>query len=453
MDYDLVVIGGGAAGLGAARAAREHGVTTALISNGPLGGDCTWTGCVPSQSLIEAAAEGLDFRAAMRRVRASIDTIAATEDVEALNDEGIDVFSGQAQFISPGTLLVGKHHIGASKVVLATGSTPVLPPVPGLDAAHVHTTDSIFDLAGKPESIAVVGGGVVGCELGQALSRLGIPTTVMEASDRLLPGIEAEAGEILRRRFLGEGIEVVTGAAVEAVEHRIDRQLVTVSDGRVFEAECLLWATGRRPVTRGLDVDKAGVELTEHGYIRTDEHLATTGSGVWAAGDVTGLMPFTHAAYAMGRMATGYALTTRNRTYSTDAIPAVVYTDPEIAYVGVREDRAPDSARVAYLPLDDIDRAIVADRTDGYVKLIADRRKGLGHRGGGRLIGASIMAPHAGEMIQPVVLAMTADTFAGRLAQATAAYPSWAYGVQLAAAQLVMEIGGRTARSPGLRSD
>jgi pyruvate/2-oxoglutarate dehydrogenase complex dihydrolipoamide dehydrogenase (E3) component len=204
---------------------------------------------------------------------------------------------------------------------------------------------------------------------------------------------------------------------------------------------------GRRPVTDGLDLDRAGVTRDDRGHIVTDDHLATTAEGVYAAGDVTGRMPFTHAAFAMGRLAAGNALSRRRRRYDSTATPWVTFTDPEVARVGITEAAAAArGGRVAHLPMSEMDRAVTAGRTDGFITLIAGPRRLLRHLGGGQIVGATIVAARAGEMIHEPALAMATNMFTGRLAEATHAYPTWSYGIQLAAAQFFVPIGGRRAR-------
>jgi pyruvate/2-oxoglutarate dehydrogenase complex dihydrolipoamide dehydrogenase (E3) component len=222
--------------------------------------------------------------------------------------------------------------------------------------------------------------------------------------------------------------------------------------GERIAADRLLVATGRQAVADGLGLADAGVRLDERGCIATDRHLATTAPGIYAAGDVTGRMPFTHAAFAMGRMAARNALRRRRMraaAFETSAIPWVVFTDPEVAQVGLAEAQAATAhagARVAFLPISEVDRAVTAGRTEGFVKIIAGRRRVLGAAGGGRVLGATIVAARAGEMIHETALAMRTGMFTGRLAQTTHAYPTWSLAVQQAAAQFFGQFGGRTAR-------
>lgn len=447
VGYDLVVLGGGAAGLAAARSAVVAGARTVMVTDGPPGGDCTFTGCVPSKTLIEAAADGLAFDKAMARVQATVATIAATETEDVLRAEGIEVLRGRAKFTAPGEIAVGEHILRAGKTVIATGAVPLVPDIAGLDEAPFLTTDTVFDLTEAPESLIVLGGGSVGCELAQAFSRLGVSVSVVEATDRLLPDNDPEVSTLLTEVLTTEGVTVHSGAKVESMSG--DGRSVTLRSGSTsISGQQLLVAVGRTPSTDGLGLEAAGVDIDERGFVVVDKHLATTAPGIYAAGDVTGLFGHTHAAYAMGRVAVGSALRRiRGPTFSPAAIPKVVFTDPEIATVGLLEHEVTDArARVAYLPMSEVDRAITADATTGFIKLIAGPRRVLGDVGGGKLLGAIIVARRAGELISEATLAMSTGMFTGRLAQTVHAYPTWSIGMQQAAAQFFGTYGGRTAR-------
>ncbi|WP_199561970.1 dihydrolipoyl dehydrogenase family protein [Micromonospora deserti] len=446
--YDLIVIGGGAAGLGAARAAAVAGARVLMVTDDPPGGDCTFTGCVPSKTLIEAAARGLPFPDAARRVRDAIAAIAATEDADALRAEGIEVRRSRARFTAPGRIAVDGTVLPARRVVVATGAAPTVPPVDGLTGVPYLTSETVFDLTELPRSLVVLGGGATGCELAQAFARLGSRVTIVEAAHRLLPAEEPAASRVIAEVFTREGIQLRLGARALKVGTGATGGVRLLLDGGAdITADRLLVTVGRRPVTADLDLDTAGVAVDDRGHVVTDEYLTTTAPGVYAAGDVTGRMPFTHAAFAQGRLAAGNALSRRRRRYDASPTPWVTFTDPEVARVGLTEaDAAAHGGRVAYLPMVEMDRAVTADATDGFITLIAGPRRLLRQLGGGRILGATIVAARAGEMIHEPALAMATNMFAGRLAQITHAYPTWSYGVQLAAAQFFTTIGGRRAR-------
>jgi pyruvate/2-oxoglutarate dehydrogenase complex dihydrolipoamide dehydrogenase (E3) component len=387
----------------------------------------------------------------MRSVRRSIDTVAAGESDDVFANEGIAVVHGWATFRSPAELEVDGRRLHARHFVLATGSHPAVPPIVGLDQVDYLTNETVFDLDTQPRSLAVLGGGPMGCELAQAFSRLGSGVTIIEALDRLLPREDPDASAAIGEVFADEAIKVVVGTGAVRAEALEPKGAVRLhlSDGSTVDADRLLIAAGRKASTEGVGLEAAGV-ATHGGFVATDDHLATSAPGIWAAGDVTGRLALTHAADEMGLVAATNALSPRwrRRRFDDSAIPWVTYTHPEVARVGLTEDEAAAAgpARVAFLPMAEVDRAIVTERTAGFVKLIAGPRPILRTVGGGRLLGATIVASRAGELIHEPTLAMRTRMFTGRLAQTVHAYPSWSIAVREAAAQFFVEIGGRRAR-------
>jgi pyruvate/2-oxoglutarate dehydrogenase complex dihydrolipoamide dehydrogenase (E3) component len=453
VDADLLVIGGGAGGLAAARTAARMRRRAILVSDGPPGGDCTFTGCVPSKTLIEAAGQGVPFAAAMDRVRTTIARIAATETAEVLRGEGIDVIDGRAAFADPRTVTVAGRPLSARRVVIATGSAPMIPPIPGLGDGPILTNENVWQLTDPPASVAIIGGGPIGCELAQAFIRYGITVTLVEATSRLMPKEEPAAAEVIAEVFKREGIDLRLAATVTRVDRPSDRIVrLTLDDGSQVQAGQVLVAVGRRPVTDGLNLQAAGVATDERGYIRTDAHLAAT-AGIYAAGDVTGWLPFTHAADEMGRLAAINALRWPLRLrFHSESVPWVTFTDPEVARIGINEAQAAARrGRVAELPLDQVDRAVTAERTAGFIKLIAGPRRLTGNLAGGRLLGATIVAPRAGEMIHEAALVMRTGAFVGRLAQTVHAYPTWSTGIRKTAAQFFFDVGDHRARPAAAR--
>jgi pyruvate/2-oxoglutarate dehydrogenase complex dihydrolipoamide dehydrogenase (E3) component len=291
----------------------------------------------------------------------------------------------------------------------------------------------------------------MGCELAQAFSRLGSAVTIIEALDRVLPREDRDASAAIGEVFAAEAIVVLARTELvraEALDSKAGVRL-HLADGSTLDADRLLVAAGRKARTDGTGLDAAGV-ATERGFVVTDDRLATSASGIWAAGDVTGRLAFTHAADEMGRVAANNACLPRwrRRRFDASAIPWVTYTDPEVGRVGVTEDEAATAgpARVAFLPMVEVDRAIVTQQTAGFVKLIAGPRPVLRTVGGGRMLGATIIASRAGELIHEPTLAMRTRMFPGRLAQTVHAYPSWSIAVRQAAAQFFLETEGRQAR-------
>jgi pyruvate/2-oxoglutarate dehydrogenase complex dihydrolipoamide dehydrogenase (E3) component len=452
VDYDLIVVGGGAGGMGAARAAARRGARTLIVQSGPLGGECTFVGCVPSKALIAAAARRDTFPAAMKAVHQAVETIAATETDEVFAREGIDVLHGWATFRSPREIDVDGRRLTTRRFIVATGSHPTIPPVDGLERVDYLTNENVFHLDQRPESLAVMGGGAGGCELAQAFARLGTRVTVIEEMDRLLPREEPDASAVIAGVFAAEGIDVRVGTRVSRVE-AVDRGgVVRVSlDGEpTVTADRLLVAVGRTGATDGMDLDAAGI-ATDRGFVVVDNHLATSAPGIWAVGDVTGKMLFTHVAFEMGRVAAANALSARwrRRRFDSSSIPWVTFTAPEVGRVGLTEAEAAarnGSARVAMLPMSEVDRAVATGETAGFVKLITGPRRLARGVGGGRVLGATVVAARGGELIHEPALAMRTGMFTGRLAQTVHAYPTWSMAIQKAAAQFFMEIEGRRAR-------
>ena len=303
-SYDVVIVGAGAAGLGAAREARRRGARPVIAVDGPVGGECTFTGCVPSKALIFAAARGASFDDAMGAVRQAVDRIAATESADVLRGEGIDVVEGRARLVGPDAIEVDGRILRGRGVVVATGSVPALPPIPGLHEVNPLTNETVFELSRRPASMVIIGGGAIGCELGQAFARLGTRVTILEAAPRLLLSEEPDASELITDVLRAEGVDVRVGVTIASVARVPGGQArLTLGDETAVVGEQLLVAAGRRAVTDGLGLDEVGVEVDERGVIKTDDHLATTKAGIYAAGDVTARLQLTHAANRMGMIA------------------------------------------------------------------------------------------------------------------------------------------------------
>lgn len=447
MNHDLIIIGGGAGGLGAARAARWAGADVLLVNDGPLGGDCTFTGCVPSKTLLAAAHQGLDFTDAMARVTATVERIAETETADVLRAEGVQVAEGRARLLTADTVAIGGRRVGAPRIIVATGGRPSEPPIPGLDEVEVLTNESVFAMTTAPASLGIIGGGPIGCELAQAFAGFGVAVSLFEGLPRLLSREEPMAAAVVEASLAGRGVQVHTDTAIRRVEPRPGGIALLTADGETV-VERLLIAVGRTPNSGGMGLDELGVEFDERGHIVTDDRLETDVGGVFAVGDVTGKLPFTHAADEMGRLAAGNALKKGVRgRFRTSWVPWATFTDPEVARVGMTEAEAADhGGRVAELPFTEMDRAITDDRTEGFVKLIAGPKTLTRNAFGGRLLGATIVAPRAGEMIHEVALGMRTKMFTGRLAQTVHAYPTWSYAIQKAAGQFFGDVEGRAAR-------
>jgi pyruvate/2-oxoglutarate dehydrogenase complex dihydrolipoamide dehydrogenase (E3) component len=458
METDVAVLGGGAAGLAAAREAARLGARALIVNRGPIGGDCTFTGCVPSKTLIEAANAGHDFAAAMARVRAAVERIAATETADRLRAEGIEVIDGEGRLVvtgdGPAIEVDGRTVVAGRGVILAPGSRPAGPPIPGLDAVEPLTTDDLWSLSRAPGSLAVLGGGPIGAELSQAFAALGVAVTVVEAEPRILHGEEPEASAAAARALAVAGVDVLTGVRVSGARSGPDGGVVLErTGGAPIRADRLLLATGRRPATDRGGLAEAGLALDAGGNIVNGDDLSTSIDGVRVAGDAAGRLAFTHAADHMGRIAAANTLNRwgplRVQRFRADRIPWVTYTRPEVARIGLTEAqaaRAVPGAMVAELPLCEHDRAVTAGATDGFIKLIAGPRPVLRMAGGGRVIGATVVAERAGELMGELALLVRLGAFTGRLVQTVHPYPSWSYGLAKAAAQFFTSVEGRTAR-------
>lgn len=450
-DIDVIVVGGGAGGLATATHSARRGAKVVLVADGPLGGDCTHTGCVPSKTLLAAAAGGASFDEAMTRVQRTVAEVAATEDEVALAQAGVGVLRGRAELTGPRALRVDGRSLTARHIVLATGARAALPPIAGIESAGVLTNETLFGLSRRPARLAVIGGGAIGCEMAQAFARLGSSVTVLEGADRILPGEDPAASAVIAAALDSDGVRVVTGVRVEGLALEGGVRRVALAGGEEVVADEVLVATGRRAVTDGLGLDAMGVELDETGRVVVGPTCATNVPGVWAVGDVTQLGGFTHVAGNMGFVtAMNVTRSSRLRPHlrvERRVIPRVVFTSPEVAQIGLTESEAADAGgRVAEVQLDHVDRALTAGQTAGFVKLIAGPRTVTRSLGGGRILGATIVAPGAGELIGEVGLAMKTRMFTGRLAQTMHAYPTWSMALQQAATQFFFATDGGGAR-------
>jgi len=465
-DFDVVVLGGGTAGLTAALAARHAGASVVLVEREPgIGGDCTFYGCVPSKALIAAArishearvaaAAGLLDRAPevngeaiLEHVRATVAAIARDERDERFASVGIEVVHGEGRFAAPNELRIGERILRARRFVLAVGAETVPPDIPGLDDVPYLTNRSVFSLLRLPLRLLVLGGGATGLELAQAFCRLGTAVVVVERSERLLPAEEPEAGELAERVLRGEGVELRLGAQATAASCR-NGEIVLEVDGEELRGDALLLATTQRPSLDGLGLETLGVEPDARGFVGIDERCRTSVAHIYAAGDVTGGLQLTHVAAHEGAIA-GLNAAGKKRKRDVRVAPRITFLDPEIASVGLTEAEARAVHRdvvAAEFPMRRVDRARIEGSADGYVKLVTARRALLGRFGGGKLVGAHVAGPRAGELIAECALAMQTNAFAGRLAQTIHAYPSVGMAVQQAAAQL-SGLGRALTREP-----
>jgi len=451
VDHDLIIIGGGAGGLAALRAAQWVGADVLMINDGEPGGDCTFTGCVPSKTLLSASRSGASFGEAMTRVRDTVERIAATETADVLRSHGASYIDGRARLVTHDSVAVGERRISAPRIIIATGGHALVPPIQGLADTRFLTSETLFSLSRIPSRLAVIGGGPLGCEMAEAFARFGADVCLFERGERLLPREEPDASLIIETSLRGHGVTVATGSHIDSVTERSDGiEIRTTEDGTMVDQ--VLVAVGRTPNSAGFGLEELGADLDEHGHVLTDDRLQTSVPGVYAVGDVTGKLLFTHAADEMGRLAAGNALKKGIRgRYRTHHTPWVTFTSPEVARVGLTEaEAALRGGRVAELPMSEMDRAITDGAEEGFIKIIAGPKRITRFAGGGEVIGATIVASRAGELINEIALAMRTRAFAGRLAQTVHAYPTWGYGIQKTAGQFFGEVDGRTWR-PAVR--
>lgn len=435
---DICVIGAGSAGLSVAAGASQMGADVVLIENGKMGGDCLNYGCVPSKSLIAAAHAAdtmrrggrfgvngrepdIDFAKVHDHVHGVIAAIAPMDSVERYEGFGVRVIQDTARFVSRDELIAGEWRIKARRTVIATGSSAGVPPIPGLDSTPYLTNETIFDLTERPDHLIIVGAGPIGAEMAQAHRRLGARVTIVDMA-RLMGRDDPEAVDVVRAKFAEDGIDIREQVAIKSVAGDGNGVVVTIErDGaeQVIDGSHLLIAAGRKPNIDGLDLEAAGIAATPKG-IDVDARLRTSNRKVFAIGDVNGGYQFTHVALYHAGIVIRNALFKLPAKVNYRAVPWVTYTDPELAQVGETEAQARDtfgaSAKVSKWPFAENDRAQAERETDGFAKIIMDPK--------GRVIGATIVGRHAGELLAPWSLAIAARMKIAKVANLIAPYPT-----------------------------
>lgn len=445
--YDFVILGAGSVGLIAAEFAAKLGVRVALIERDRIGGDCTWTGCVPSKALIKAAKVAQTVRTAGRfgiqtaepitdmpavrdHLRGAIDSIYAGTTPEALERKGIQVVLGSASFIDPHLIAVGERRLRAAKILIATGASPAVPAVAGLSAVRYSTYRDIFDRDALPSSLIVLGGGPIGVELAQAYQRLGTAVTVF--APHLLPREEPEVAEVLGTVLRREGVRIVPERLL-SVEQSAGG-ITARSETACIEGEVLLVAAGRVPTVDGLRLDVAGIHIAKRG-VQVDTRLRSSVPHIFAAGDVTGGEQYSHLAGWQGFQAARNALLPGSASGMPSALPRVTFTDPEVASVGATEAaaRASNNGDVAVRtwPIAREDRAVCDGDLDGFLKIITTRS--------GTILGSTIVGHRAGDIISEVALAMQHRIGVSGVAGSVHAYPTYASGLQLLASEMAVD--------------
>jgi len=441
--YNLVVIGAGTAGLICAAGAAGLGARVALVERHLLGGDCLNYGCVPSKGIIRAAraaydarhagsfgvvgGEGLefDFPTAMERMRRLRADISRHDSAARFRDElGVDVYIGEGRFVSRDSIEVAGETLHFTKAAVCSGARAAAPPIPGLEECGYLTNETVFSLTGLPRRLVVIGGGPIGCELAQAFARFGSRVTVVEAAPQVLVREDRDAAGILQGALLREGIDLQTGVTILDVRRQGDARIIRLErDGRQVEvtADAILVAVGRAPNLEGLGLEAAGIAHDRSGVL-VSETLQTSNPAVYAAGDICSPYKFTHTADALARILIANALFKGRQSTAALTIPWCTYTDPEIAHVGMYEqDALAKGIAVTTLtvPLADVDRAVLDGETEGFARVHLKQ-------GTDRILGATIVARHAGEMINEFSLAITGGLGLGAIARTIHPYPTQA---------------------------
>lgn len=441
--YNLVVVGAGTAGLVCAAGAASLGARVALVERLALGGDCLNVGCVPSKALIRASravfdarhsggfgvvggdALQADFAAALQRMRRLRAGISRHDSALRFRDElGVDVYLGQGTFTAPDTLQVAGTTLHFARAALCTGARAAIPPVPGLEEAGCLTNETVFSLTSLPARLAVIGSGPVGCELAQAFARFGSKVTLVERGAGILGREDRDAAAILETAFRREGIELELGAKlVRAWSSGSEKRLLLERDGKAFEiaADAMLVGAGRAPNTEGVGLEAAGVKYDKSG-VKVNDYLQTTNRRIYAAGDICSGYKFTHVADAQARIVIENALFPGRRKNSGLTVPWCTYTDPEVAHVGMYEAEAlarGSKVETLTIPFGDVDRAVLDGESEGFARVHLKKGSDL-------ILGATIVARHAGEMIGEVALAIGAGLGLSAIGRTIHPYPTQA---------------------------
>jgi len=466
--FDVVIIGGGTAGLVTASGCARLGRRTALIDREKLGGDCLWTGCVPTKALVataklvhqmrHAADYGLEAqeprvtpRSIMDSMRERRQMVEPHDDPEKFRKLGVEVIEGDAKLVSANEVEVGGRRLAAKDIVLATGSRTSIPPIEGLKEAGFLDHRSFLDQNDFPKSLVILGGGYIGIEFAQIFRRFGSKVTVVEMLDEIINKEDAEVIARVRQILTEEGVEIRTGWAVKAVRKDGASKFVRIETAAGESTELtvdeVFVASGRRGNIEGLGLEAAGVK-TERSFIPADKYLQTNVPRIWACGDIHGGMQFTHVAAFEAVKLVRNMLFPGKSAVSYDDIPWGLYTDPEVGHIGMTEAEArkavgDENVRIYKAEMHEVDRAIVDRTVKGFIKFVCDAK--------GKILGAHALCANASTVIEEIVLARKKGMKVSELAQLTSPYPSLADAVQLAASQYYQNIGTSWIGSLGKR--
>ncbi len=472
-QYDLVIVGAGPAGVMAAYDAARLGAKVALIERNIIGGNCLNTGCIPSKTIIRTSrlyaemrnAEtfgakvpgeiAVDFAAAMENVRSVRARLAREMSAKGLTAKGVDLFFAEAKFAGRHSVLVDTDLLRFKKALIATGARPTVPPIPGLTEAGYLTNETVFDLTERPNRLLVIGGGPTGCELSQAFCRLGSQVTIVQLEPMFLSQEDRDAAQILSEAFERDGIAIYLNAETVGVRVEGGSKLVDfVQEGNTITvpADAILVGVGQTPNVETLNLEAAGVEYDAQRGIRVNDFLQTTNRNIYAAGDVCAMPRLMHFEPASARLVVQNALRSARKRASALTVPWCTYTDPEIAHVGiyVREAREKNiPVKTFTVPMHDVHRAICDAEEDGFVKIHV-------REGSDRILGATIVARHAGEMINDVTLAIQSGIGLRKLGSVIRPYPTQAAAIQMAANAYGLGTkssgpGRRKTRQPGAK--
>ncbi len=441
--YDLVVIGAGTAGLVSAAGAAGVGASVALIEKDLMGGDCLNVGCVPSKALIRAArahaeARGSgdfgvvcdgplhsNFPAVMERMRRLRAGISHHDSARRFRDLGIDVFIGKGTFNDDLSVSVGAHRLRFAKAVIATGARAVELPIPGIREAGYVTNETVFSLTTLPQRLAVIGAGPIGCELAQAFARFGSKVTLLEQGKQLLPREDREAAAVVEQALRRDGVQINASCKIKGVSREGAEKMIALEgpdESGSLRVDEILIGVGRAPNVDGLNLQAVGVQFDRRTGVKVDDHLRTTNRRIFAAGDICFPYKFTHTADAMARIVIQNALFFGRKKTSSLVIPWCTYTDPEIAHVGLYPAEAQTrgiAMETIMVRMDEVDRAILDSQSDGFLKVHVQKKSG-------RILGATIVASHAGDMISELTVAITAGVSLGKLGSVIHPYPTQA---------------------------